>query len=98
LADVGIALCGGYLIFWFAFLPNTPTLNHINTSTDLSYGVYLYAWPIQKLVITFFPNISPWLVALITAATAALIAYVSWTFIEKPSLSLKSGTWRISML
>jgi len=80
---------GGYLIFWFAFLKCTPRLNRINKETDVSYGVYLYAWPIQNLLIKFVPGITPLLVMILTTISAAALAILSWNLIEKPSLSFK---------
>jgi peptidoglycan/LPS O-acetylase OafA/YrhL len=70
-------------------LPNTPTCNRINNRTDISYGVYLYAWPIQILLIWYFAPISPWLVMLVATIGACLCGYASWILIEKPFLTLK---------
>jgi len=77
------------LIFWFAFLKGTPRLNCINNETDLSYGTYLYAWPIQSLLIKFIPGITPLSVVIRTTFSSAALAYLSWRLIEKPSLSLR---------
>jgi peptidoglycan/LPS O-acetylase OafA/YrhL len=88
--ELAVRTLGGYLIFWFAFLKNTPRLNRINNKTDISYGIYLYAWPIQSLLIKFVPGITPLPVMILTTVSAAALAYVSWRLIEKPSLSLRS--------
>ena len=89
ISHTGVSLAGGYLIFWFAFLPNTPRLNRINNSTDISYGLYLYAWPIQNLLIWYEPGIHPPTVMVITTLGAGLLAFVSWHWIEKPALQMK---------
>jgi peptidoglycan/LPS O-acetylase OafA/YrhL len=86
----GVAIFGGYLTFWFAFLANTPRLNGINSKTDISYGIYLYAWPIQMLSIRYISGISPANVMLLAIISAGLLAYLSWTFVERPALSLKT--------
>jgi len=80
---------GGYLIFWLAFLPNTPRLNRVNTKIDLSYGGYLYAWPVQSLLIKYVPGITPFSVIVWTTALSGLLAMASWFLIEKPCLLLK---------
>jgi peptidoglycan/LPS O-acetylase OafA/YrhL len=90
-AALAIPTLGAYLIFWFAFLPSTPNLNAINTSTDISYGVYLYGWPVQMLLVRFVPGIAPLSVVLLATLVSALLAYLSWQLIEKPCLSFKRG-------
>lgn len=57
---------------------------------DLSYGVYLFHWPIQQSVIHAFPGISSvWLMILISLPLTAFCAWLSWTWIEKPVLLRK---------
>lgn len=88
-ATLALPVLGGYLIFWFAFLDGTPLLNAINNRTDLSYGIYLYAWPVQSLLIKSVPGITPWSVILLTTMATVCLALLSWHFIEAPSLKLK---------
>jgi peptidoglycan/LPS O-acetylase OafA/YrhL len=98
LAEPAVAIFGGYLIFWFAFLPNTPTLNRINNETDISYGTYLYAWPLQNLIIWFWPTKpNPLIVLTLSWFGAMLAGYLSWIAIERRVLRLKSGTTPIEM-
>ena len=56
---------------------------------DLSYGVYVYAWPVQRaLVLAGMARFGP---ALFIAAAVALVvplAWLSWTFVERPVLSV----------
>ncbi len=56
---------------------------------DLSYGVYVYAWPVQQMlvfagVVRFGP------LASIPAAGVLVLplAWLSWTFIERPAIGL----------
>lgn len=59
--------------------------------TDVSYGVYIYAFPIQQLlVICGLAFLAPPLFAIIAAAVTLPLAAASWFLIEKPALSLKS--------
>jgi peptidoglycan/LPS O-acetylase OafA/YrhL len=87
LANLGVALAGGYLIFWFALAVRSAPLARIGRDTDISYGVYLYAFPVQKLILWRMPNLDPSLVTVITAAAATLLAWQSWTWIEKPAMA-----------
>lgn len=89
LAELGVAVFGGYLLFWFAFNVKSPKLAAVGKRVDLSYGIYLYAWPVQKLLIWLEPGISPWLVFTDTIIITSLLALASWCLIEKPCLNLK---------
>jgi peptidoglycan/LPS O-acetylase OafA/YrhL len=56
---------------------------------DLSYGTYLYAFPIQQAIVSVGPQLSP--AGLTMAATLPTLAaaWLSWRLIEGPALSLK---------
>jgi peptidoglycan/LPS O-acetylase OafA/YrhL len=86
---LALAIFGGYLIFWFTLHCPVLPISRFTNKTDLSYGIYLYAWPIQSSI-AFFTNrsINPWALSVITLVLAAAAASVSWTFIEKPALAL----------
>lgn len=61
---------------------------------DLSYGTYIYAFPVQQLLVIYGLNalgFAPYLA--ITLAVTALLAFASWIAIERPSLSLKHAAW-----
>ena len=96
LAEAAIAVLGGYILFWFAFFVKTDLLGRIGSKNDLSYGIYVYAWPIQMLVIWHFRHISPWLLCAITVAIASAFAYASWVGVERPFLRLKEHLKRIN--
>jgi peptidoglycan/LPS O-acetylase OafA/YrhL len=91
LAEAALAVLGGYIFFWFAFNVRSPILAAIGQKVDISYGVYLYAWPVQKLLIWWDPKISPWLVLFETTAIAGILAFGSWWLVEKPFLNLKTA-------
>jgi peptidoglycan/LPS O-acetylase OafA/YrhL len=61
---------------------------------DLSYGIYLYAFPIQQIVVSYFGySINPWLHIAISALLATISGFLSWNFIEKPFLRKKAKVW-----
>lgn len=78
-----------YLILYVAQL-RVPKLGRWATHGDLSYGMYIYAFPIQQfLVDTFEGEIGvAGLFALSMAATAG-IAYLSWHRVERPAIALR---------
>jgi peptidoglycan/LPS O-acetylase OafA/YrhL len=57
---------------------------------DYSYGIYLYGFPIQQMLVDVFPTLKVWWALFPTAAlTVTALAITSWHFIERPALSLK---------
>jgi peptidoglycan/LPS O-acetylase OafA/YrhL len=89
LVAFALAVFGGYLIFWFALHCPVLPISRFTNKTDLSYGIYLYAWPIQSMIAFFTDRtINPWALSAVTLALASAVAWVSWTFIEKPALAL----------
>ena len=89
LAEPALLVLGGYLLFNFALNFKHPIMNRIGSKTDLSYGVYLYAWPIQILIILSNPNISPWTLSAYAFVLAATCAFFSWNLVEKPFMQMK---------
>lgn len=58
--------------------------------TDLSYGTYLFAFPIQQSFICLTSARNPWLVFFATTPIAWAIAFLSWNLVEKRFLKLKT--------
>jgi hypothetical protein len=72
-------------------LSSRTELRRIGAQQDLSHALYVYAWPVQILLLV--AGASQWPVALygITSlAIALLMAWASWAWIEAPALRLKS--------
>lgn len=58
---------------------------------DLSYGIYLFASPVQQSIVAVFHNsISATLLMVLALPIVLLLAYCSFWFVEKPALSLKA--------
>ncbi|WP_186393279.1 MULTISPECIES: acyltransferase [unclassified Pannonibacter] len=78
------AVCTAYVIFYLAY--RTPHVD-LDRFGDVSYGVYIYAWPIQQLV--WWPGQGGITNALVSALVVIPIAYLSWRLVEKPALALR---------
>lgn len=87
-ATLGLATLGGYVLFWFGFAP-LPLLKRFRTYPDISYGVYLYGWPIQKLLLWYWPSTSLWLLVPLTCILCCCCGLLSWHLVERPCLRLK---------
>lgn len=85
---IGVPLAGGYLLFAAAFA-RLPRLRSIGQKVDLSYGIYLYHWPCQLVIVSHFPNLSAWAVFGISLACAALLATMSWHWVERPAMQFR---------
>ena len=73
---------------WFAYA-RLESLKRWGRFGDFSYGLYIYAYPVQQTLIALFPAWDrPQHFAAGYAATL-LCAILSWRFVEAPALSLK---------
>ena len=76
-----------YAVITTGALVRTPRLALRN---DLSYGTYIYAFPIQQLmVIAGLKELSISLFALLAAACTLVLAAASWFLVERPALRWK---------
>ncbi len=71
---------------------STPFLRQAGRFGDLSYGMYIYAFPVQQTLIWLYKDSLAWGVLLgLTVAVTSLLAFASWHFVEKWALRLKPG-------
>ena len=83
-----VPLAAAYFILWIAYGFPVKSLAWCN-KTDLSYGTYLYAFPIQQ-ILAFAGVRNPWLLFAVATPVTLAVAFASWTFIEKPFLRMRS--------
>jgi len=84
LANLATGIFGAYLVFAIAMGNTENLLAKINNRNDISYGVYLYGWPVTKLLIDNVHNLSSTGVAVLALAFSYLAGWLSWHLIEKP--------------
>jgi len=77
-----------YTTLWVAYVPRTFLLR-FNELGDYSYGIYIYAYPIQQMLVSRGGRMSGWKLAAIAFPVVLGFAAASWHIIEKPSLALK---------
>ncbi len=83
----------GYLALLVAQMP-FGALKEFTDEIDLSYGVYIYGWVIQQIVIALSPGISAQTALLFVAPMVLAVATLSWFLVEKPALDLKKPVER----
>ena len=76
-----------YLVLWLgAVLP----LTRIGRKNDISYGVYIYAFPVQQLLVLAGANALGLTAFIMLAILGTLpLAVASWFLIERPAIGLK---------
>jgi peptidoglycan/LPS O-acetylase OafA/YrhL len=77
-----LPILGSYLLFWFAFNPAIK-LSKAAKYGDFSYGVYLYAFPIQQLLVSAIPGLTPLTLFALATPLSVLFGALSWHLVEK---------------
>lgn len=81
-------ICLPYLILWISQVP-TRYLKNTGKYGDYSYGLYIYAFLVQQLIMNYFKGIN-WLELFLLAVPFTFIcAFISWNLIESNFLKLK---------
>lgn len=63
----------------------------IGSVNDISYGVYIYAWPVAMLLAQFGAAEAGWWPFLVATIVSVLpVAAASWFMVERPAMRLKS--------
>lgn len=83
-AEPSIAIFGGYLIFAFSSAARDTVFSRVNSRDDISYGVYLYGWPIGALILWHAPGLPLSAVMAATIAFSIAFGWVSWRGLERP--------------
>ena len=61
---------------------------------DLSYGLYVYHWPVALLLVAAAGAVVPaFLMPVLVLALTIAVAAASWRFVESPALRMKSARW-----
>lgn len=77
-----------YFVLLVSYHPSIR-LPDLGKHGDFSYGLYLYAFPVQQTLIHFLGGNRPWLVLSLCFPITLFFAIASWHLIEKHALSLK---------
>ncbi|MEM7317767.1 MAG: acyltransferase [Pseudomonadota bacterium] len=75
-----------YAALVLAYVP-AGYIRRYNAVGDYSYGVYIYAFPVQGFAIHFAGSMNPWQNIALSLPPTILLAILSWHLIEKPCLN-----------
>ena len=84
---IAYALILPYAMLCAAYLPTGRILGY-NRLGDYSYGVYIYAFPVQQCVMHLWPGRSPIGLFCISMGATLALAVVSWHVVEHPATRL----------
>lgn len=72
----------------------------VRLRTDISYGVYIYAFPLQQAMADLGLVRDPLLMVVAATLLVVPVAWLSWQLVERPALSLKhwQPAWNSSRL
>lgn len=71
------------LFFGLLYVFSRPVLVAWRPTADVSYGVYLWGWPIQQLLVHAFPDMGVQWHRLLAIVLACGMGWASWHLIEK---------------
>ena len=77
-----------YTVFVLAYLPGGP-IRRYNDFGDYSYGIYIYAFPVQQTVMHLFGPMTPLENMAIGFPVTLVCAVLSWRLVEKPGLAAR---------
>ena len=77
-----------YVLFYLAYVPS-GAIRTYNKIGDYSYGLYIYAFPVQQSIAALVPGISVFAMTISSAAATLFLAVLSWHILEKRVLGLK---------
>lgn len=89
--NYSLPIFGSYIIFYLSFHQKLK-FHHFGKYGDWSYGLYIYAFPVQQIVVHASNNqLSALENFLVSFPITLLFAFLSWHLVEKNALKLKKG-------
>jgi peptidoglycan/LPS O-acetylase OafA/YrhL len=78
-----------YSVLWLALIPQ-GFVQRFNSLEDYSYGIYIYAYPVQQAIIATHNDIEEMTLFVTSFLITLVLAWLSCKLVEKPALKLSS--------
>ena len=78
-----------YIVWCAGFFPS-QLLRRFNRCGDSSYGIYIYGFPIQQLLVATIPGCGAATLIAVGGAASVGLGFLSWHLVEKRALAWKS--------
>ena len=79
-----------YLILYAAYVPS-GFIRNFKIIGDYSYGIYLYAFPVQQSIAAIIPNVPVITMIVASFSVTLFLAFLSWNLIEKKFQKMKGA-------
>ena len=76
-------------------LSGSSWVKRLKFKYDISYGIYLWGFPIQQCVSRFYPH-NVYANQILTLSLSILMGYISWQLVEKRAID--AGAWLVSRI
>lgn len=77
----------GFVFFAILYLSTRPWMLALRLPADISYGVYLWGWPVQQLLAHGWPELGAQPHRALAMAGACVCGTLSWYGVEKPAMA-----------
>ncbi len=77
-----------YMVFYLAYVPSGK-IRYFNKIGDYSYGIYIYAFPVQQSIVALSTTVSALSLFFSAFMMTFVLAFLSWHLVEKKCLKLK---------
>ena len=74
-----------YVVFWLAYVPG-GLLRTYNQLGDYSYGIYIYHYPVQQILMHWIGGFSAVGLFALSFPLVVCLAILSWVLVERPAL------------
>lgn len=82
-----------YVLLYLAYIPS-GFIRQYNELGDYSYGIYIYAFPVQQSVAALIPGVTTIQMIVISTVITTVLAALSWHLLEKRALRHKTSLLR----
>ena len=79
-----------YIVFYLAYIPS-GNIRYFNKIGDYSYGIYIYAFPVQQSIVALKPGITVISLILFSFCVTFTLSFFSWHLVEKRFLAMKGN-------
>ncbi|WP_446902026.1 acyltransferase family protein [Burkholderia sp. YIM B11467] len=84
---VGPVLFYGMFVYGILCFASARRFFAVSPKNDFSYGVYLWAFPVQQFVASAYPKMDNLLGLVLSIPMALMLAALSWHFVERPCIA-----------